>query len=142
MAAVKGVNATKYDAGAQGDNAIDQGLVNADVEVWSDEYEASSLSAGSTIDIAELPAGAKVHNIEVFHDALGGSSTIDVGDSDDTDRYTTAPKATSAVGKFESDAVDGAGYVIGTNAGDSRIQLLTAGASITGTIKSKVYFTR
>jgi len=142
MAAVKGVNSTLYDNGAQGDNAIAQGLVNADVEIWTDSYEAAVLVAGSTIDIAELPAGAKVHKIEMFTDALGASSTIDIGDSNDTDRYSLSPFDTSSAGKFDSDAVDGVAYVIGTNTGDSRIQLLTAGASISGTIKTAVHFTR
>lgn len=142
MAAVKGVNATKYDAGAQGDNAISQGLVNADVEIWTDTYEASALAAGSTIDFAELPANAKVQKIEMFTDALGASSTIDIGDADDTDRYSASPFDTSSAGKFESDTADGTGYVIGTSSNDSRLQLLTAGASITGTIKTVVYFTR
>jgi len=141
MAAVKGVNTTKFDAGPSGDNAIDQGFVNADIEVWSDSYEASALAIASTIDIAELPAGAKVHRIDVYHDALG-AATLDVGDNDDTDRYTTAAKSVASAGSFSSDAVDGAQYVIGTNTGDSRIQLLTAGAAITGTIKTAVYFTR
>lgn len=142
MTAVKGVNSTKYDAGAQGDNSIDQGLINSDIEIWSDEYEASVLVAGSTIDIGELPPGAKIHSVEIICDALGASSTIDMGDSNDTDRYSLAPFDTSSAGKFVSDTADGAGYVIGTNSGDSRLQLLTAGASISGTIKSKVYFTR
>ncbi len=142
MSAVKGVNSTKYDAGPSGDNAIDQGLVNADVEIWTDSYEASGLVVASTIDIAHLPAGAKVHKIEVAHDALDSSTTLDIGDSDDTDRYTAAAADTSSAGEFASDAVEGKGYVIGTNDGDDVIQLLTAGATINGTIKTAVYFTR
>lgn len=142
MAAVKGDNVTKYDAGPSGDNAIAQGFVNAQVEVFLDSYEASALVAGSTIDIAELPANAKVLKVEMYTDALGASSTIDIGDSDDTDRYSAAPFDTSSAGKFESDTADGHQYCVGTNSGDSRVQLLTAGASITGTIKTAVYFTR
>lgn len=139
--AVKSVNVTKFDAGPSGDNSINQGEVNAQIEVWTDEYEAAALDVASTIDIGELPANAKVQKIEMYTDALG-AATIDIGDSNDPDRYSLAPFDVSSAGKFESDAVDGAQYKIGTNTGDSRIQLLTAGAAITGTIKTIIYFTR
>lgn len=142
MATVKGVNTTKYDAGPSGDNAITHGLVNAQSEVWTDEYEASAAAAGTVIEMAELPTGAVIHKIELYTDALGGSTTIDVGDSDDTDRYSAAPFDTSTAGVFVSDTPDGALYEIGSNDGDSRLQLLTAGASITGTIKTVVTFSR
>lgn len=142
MTAVKGVRTTKYDAGGQGDNAIDKGFVNADIEVWTDEYEASALATGSTIDIAELPAGAKVLRIELITDALGSTSTIDIGDSDTTDRYSASPFDVASAGKHESDTVAGFMYVIGTNDGDSRIQLLSAVNTLTGTIKTAVYFIR
>lgn len=141
MAAVKADNVTKYDAGAQGDNAVDQGYVNSEVEVWADEYEASSLAASSTIDIAELPAGAKVQKVEVYHDDLGTGLTIDVGDSDDADRYIDGADVSSA-GKAESNLVNGAQYVIGTASGDSRVQITTLGSTATGTIKTLVWFTR
>jgi len=142
MAAVKGVNVTLFDAGGQGDNAIDQGLINTRLEVWTDSYEASALAAASTIDIAKMPEDAKVMGVDVYHDALGASTTIDVGDSDDTDRYTLSPADTSSAGKFSSDAADGHAYKVGQATGDDTIQLLTAGAAITGTIKTEVRFTR
>ncbi len=142
MAAVKGVNVTKYDAGAQGDDAIDQGFVNSQVEIWTDEYEAAALATGSTIDIANLPAGAKVMKIELYTDALGSTSTIDIGDSDDTDRYSASAFDVATAGFHESDTVDGHQYVIGTNDGDNIIQLLSAVNTLTGTIKTAVYFTR
>ena len=141
MAAVKGVNVTLHDAGGQGDNAIENGEVNIQLETWNDEYEASALASGSTIDIAKLPAGAKVQKIEIYHDALG-SATVDVGDSDDPDRYTLAPVWLSAARSFSSDTADGKGYEVGTNTGDDVIQLLVTGAVVTGTIKTSTHFTR
>ena len=139
---VKGVNTTKVDAGPSGDNVISQGYVNAKVEVWTDEYELVAVEAGSTVDIAELPANAKVLKIEMYTDALGASGTVDIGDADDTDRYSAAPFDTSTAGKFESDTLAGHQYVIGTSANDSRVQLLTAGATISGTVRTCIYFTR
>ena len=143
MSAVKGVNVTKLDTvnGPQGDEAIPQGFVNSDVEVWMDEYEAAALADASTIDIAELPEGAKVVGGEVLHDDLGTAITISVGDSDDDNRYLSAHDVASA-GRAVFNLVDGAQYVIGTNAGDSRLQILTAGGTLTGTIKTIIYFTR
>ena len=140
MTAVKGVNTTKIDAGPSGDNAISQGYVNAEVEVATELYEASALATASTIDIAELPANAKVLAIVINHDDLGTAVTLAAGDSDDPDRYITAASVAS-LGQIDTMRVDGVQYVIGTNTGDSRVQLLTSG-TITGTIKTAVYYTR
>ena len=140
MTAVKGTQMTKYDAGPSGDNAIDAGLINAKVEVMTELYEASALATASTIDIAELPANAKFIGAEIFHDDLGTSVTLAMGDSDDPDRYITASSVAS-LGHITAIRVDGAHYVIGTADGDSRVQLLTSG-TITGTIRTNVYFTR
>lgn len=140
MTAVKGVNTTKYDAGPSGDNAVPQGLVNADVEVWTDVYEASALATTSTIDVAELPAGAKVIGGHCTFDDLGTSVTLALGDSDDPDRYFLA-QSVASVGQLLIDRVEGMQYAIGSNDGDSRVQLLTSG-TITGTIKTTIYFTR
>jgi hypothetical protein len=140
MSAVKGVNVTKVDAGASGDNVIGQGLVNARVEVFTDLYEASALANASTIDVAVLPKGAKVLLVEVYFDALGSGTTLKAGDTDDDDRYIAAAATTSA-GVLRSGKVDGKGYVIGTADGDEVIQLTTADI-VTGTIRTNVYFTR
>jgi hypothetical protein len=141
MAAVKGVNVTLHDAGGQGDNAISEGYVNSTVEVWCDSYEASALASGSTIEIAELPAGAKHLSTVVTHDALGTGVTLAIGDSDTAGRYLAATAAATA-GKLESAVTDGVQYVIGTATGDGTVLLTTGGASATGTIKTIVYFTR
>lgn len=141
MAAVKGVNVTKYDAGGQGDNSVDQGLIHTQPEVWTDTYEASGLVAGSTIDVAVLPANSKVLLVEVYFDALGGSSTLQLGDTDDPNRYIVAASSATA-GKLESNLVNGKNYVIGTATGDEIVQILTAGATINGTIKTTILYTR
>jgi hypothetical protein len=140
MADVKGVRTTKYDAGPSGDNAIPQGFVNAQLEVWSDVYNASALADPSVIDIAELPEGAKVKEIFVTHGALGAGTTLDIGDGDTSDRYTSAAADTSAAGTFRSD--QGTQYQVGAADGDTRIKLFLAGGAATGQIESTVYFTR
>ena len=139
MSDVQGVNTTKYDAGTSDTTWIDQGLIKSGLKVWTDSYEAAALAAGQTIGVAQLPAGAVIHGIDLEFDALG-AATVDVGDSTDPNRYKNAVDVSSA----DSDTgilVDGAQYVIGTNAGDNDIIITTAAAAITGTIKSTVYYT-
>jgi hypothetical protein len=140
MAAVKGANMTKYDAGALGSNWIDKQDIKGTTLTQIDTYEASSLALGSTIDMAQLPTGAKIVGVNLYFDALGASSTLKVGDSNDDDRYI-ASTASSSAGRSDTLLIDGAGYATGTNSGDTRIIVTTGGASITGTVKLIVTYT-
>ena len=137
MASVKGVNFTNITADP---------IVNADSGEWSgklrvqyDTYEASSLASGSDISVARLPKGAKVYDIVVHFDALGGSTTISVGDSGAAARYIAAT-ATSSAGQMsmsQEGAIDGVGY---ENTTETDVLLTTGGGSITGTIKCYVMY--
>ena len=137
MASVKGVNFTNITADP---------IVNADSGEWSgklrvqyDTYEASSLASGSDISVARLPKGAKVYDIVVHFDALGGSTTISVGDSGAAARYIAAT-ATSSAGQMsmsQEGAIDGVGY---ENTAETDVLLTTGGGSITGTIKCYVMY--
>lgn len=51
---------------------------------------AFGAATGTTFDVFTLPPGAIVINgaVRVETAAVGSTSTIDIGDSDDTDRYT------------------------------------------------------
>jgi len=116
---------------------VADGLIITKQRVWSDEYEAAALAAG-TIVIADLPVGAKVQSVSVYHDALG-AETLAAGASTTADRYFAAVSANDVL-KNESGLVDGFNYVIGTNSGDNLILLTNSGA-ITGTIKTEVKYT-
>ena len=139
MAELYGVNVTKYDAGTGKDNWIDQGLIKSSLKIWSDVYEAAAAQIADTIVIAELPAGAVVHDILMQFDALG-AATLNCGDANTAALYKAAVDV-SAAGDDNTILVDGAQYVIGTNADDERIILTVAGAAITGTIKTAVLYT-
>ena len=139
MAELYGVNVTKYDAGTGQDNWIDQGLIKSSIKIWSDVYEAVAAQIADTIVIAELPAGAIVHGILMQFDAVG-AATLNCGDANTADLYKAAVDV-SAAGDDNTILVDGAQYVIGTNADDERIILTIAGAAITGTIKTAVLYT-
>ena len=145
MASVKGVAITNLDAVP---------AVNSDggnlspMMVWHDTYEASSLASGSDITIARIPAGATIHDVIVKADALGGSSTLTVGDSGDADRYLAAVGTWNAAGQAQSmlagstaanTAVAGLGYKV-SEATD--LKITTGGATISGTIYFWVYYTQ
>ena len=145
MASVKGVAITNLDAVP---------AVNSDggnlspMMVWHDTYEASSLASGSDITIARIPAGSTIHDVVIKADALGGSSTLKVGDSGDDDRYLAAVGTWNAAGQCQSmlagstaanTAVAGLGYKV-SDATD--LKITTGGATISGTIYFWVYYTQ
>ena len=79
-------------------------------------------------------------------DALGGSSTLKVGDSGDDDRYLAAVGTWNAAGQVQSmlggstaanTAVAGLGYKV-SSATD--LKITTGGAAITGTIYFWVHY--
>ena len=145
MASVKSSAITNLDAvpavNADGGN-------NSPMMVWHDTYEAASLGSGSDITIARIPAGATIHDVIIKADALGGSSTLKVGDSGDDDRYLAAVGTWNAAGQAQSmlagstaanTAVAGLGYKLYSQ---TDIIITTRGASITGTIYAWVYWTQ
>lgn len=132
MASVKGVNITALDDGTGKLSKIEKGKER----VFIDTYEASSLASGSDITICRLPKNSAVVDAVIYHDALGGSSTLSLGDADDVDRYITAGSSASA-GALRMNAVDGCGF---ENANGVDLIVTTGGASITGTLKVVVKY--
>tara|TARA_R100001082_G_scaffold111080_2_gene93242 strand:- start:10580 stop:11020 length:441 start_codon:yes stop_codon:yes gene_type:complete len=144
MASVKSVNITNLDASPS--VMIDSNNSSSPIMVWHDTYEASSLASGSDITIARIPAGATIHDVIVKADALGGSSTLKVGDSGDDDRYLAAVGTWNAAGQCQSmlagstaanTAVAGLGYKVSAS---TDLKITTGGATISGTIYFWVYY--
>ncbi len=137
MASVKGVNFTNITATPV--VKADSSEWHGNIRVQYDSYEASSLASGSDISVARLPKGAKVYDIIVHFDALGGSSTISVGDADSAARYIAATSTASAgqMSMSQEGAIDGVGY---EQTAETDIILTTGGASISGTIKCVVMY--
>ena len=137
MASVKGTNFTNITADPI--VKIDSGEWSGKMRVQYDTYEASSLASGSDISIARLPKGAKVYDIVVHFDALGGSTTISVGDSGAAARYIAATSTSSAgqMSMSQEGAIDGVGY---ENTAETDVLLTTGGGSISGTIKVVVMY--
>tara|TARA_R110002110_G_scaffold16926_1_gene72589 strand:- start:606 stop:1043 length:438 start_codon:yes stop_codon:yes gene_type:complete len=145
MASVKSVAITNLDAVP---SVMGDGGNLSPMMVWHDTYEASSLGSGSDITIAKIPAGATIHDVILKCDALGGSSTLKVGDAGDDDRYLAAVGTWNAAGQAQSmlagstaanTAVAGLAYKV-TDATD--IKITTGGAAITGTIYFWCYYTK
>ena len=137
MASVKGTNFTNITAAPI--VKIDSGEWSGKMRVQYDTYEASSLASGSDISVARLPKGAKVYDIVVHFDALGGATTISVGDSGAAARYIAATSTSSAgqMSMSQEGAIDGVGY---ENTAETDVLLTTGGGSITGTIKCVVMY--
>jgi len=145
MASVKSVAITSLDAVP---SVMSDGGNLSPMMVWHDSYEASSLGSGSDITIARIPAGATIHDVILKCDALGGSSTLKVGDAGDDDRYLAAVGTWNAAGQAQSmlagstaanTAVAGLGYKVSES---TDLKITTGGAAITGTIYFWVYYTQ
>jgi hypothetical protein len=145
MASVKAVNITNLDATpiVKTDSETNGGKIR----VSYDNYEASSLASGSDITIGRIPANATIMDVVLKCDALGGSSTLKVGDSGDDDRYLAAVGTWNAAGQTQSmlggstaanTAMTGLGY---RTTASTDIVITTGGATISGSIHCWVMYT-
>ena len=129
------VKSTTYAAQEAGKMALNTGIANVGLYAISTTYEASALAANDVIKLFELPIGAVVYGMDVYFDDLGTGTTLDVGDSNDVDRYIDGADTATAAGAAHITLADAIGYRIGTNAGDEVVTAKNLGASATGTIK-------
>jgi hypothetical protein len=139
MSTVYGVNYTK-NLDPVSSNITDPGELEGKVRVMTDTYEAVALALGSTIYMGKpLPVGARIIGVTLAFDALG-AATISVGDAVSPARYIAATSVASAgmIDMEEGDKVDGLlNKILSTT---NEIILTTAGAAITGTVKSIVKY--
>ena len=146
MSSVKGVNYTNITATPI--VKTDSEVQGAEIRVSYDQYEAASLASGSDITMCRVPANATVIDVILKCDALGGSSTLKVGDSGDDDRYLAAVGTWNAAGQVQSmlggstapnTAVAGMGY---RTTADTDMIITTGGATISGTLYMTVLYTQ
>ncbi len=145
MASVKGVNYTNITADPIVN--VDSEQLGGKLRVSYDTYEASSLSSGSDITIGRVPANATIIDVVLKCDALGGSSTLKVGDASDDDRYLAAVGTWNAAGQTQSmlggstaanTAMTGLAY---RTTAETDIVITTGGATISGSIHCWVMYT-
>ena len=146
MASVKGANITNIDATPM--VKVSSENAGGKLRVFHDTYEASSLASGSDITIARIPINATIHDVIIKADALGGSSTLTVGDSGDADRFLGIVGTWNVAGQSQSmlagsstgaptPPVTGLGY---RTTAETDILITTGGASISNTIYSWVIY--
>ena len=147
MASVKGVNYTNITADPIVN--VDSEQLGGKLRVSYDTYEASSLASGSDITIGRVPANATIMDVILKCDALGGSSTLKVGDSGDDDRYLAVVGTWNAAGQTQSmlggssagaptTAMGGLAY---RTTAETDIVITTGGAPISGSIHCWVKYT-
>tara|TARA_R110002072_G_scaffold2556_1_gene21431 strand:+ start:8986 stop:9429 length:444 start_codon:yes stop_codon:yes gene_type:complete len=145
MASVKSVNNTLTTATpiVQLDSEVSGGKLR----VANDSYEAASLGSGSDITMMTIPKDATIIDVILKCDALGGSSTLIVGDAADDNRYLAAVGTWNAAGQVQSmlggstaanTAMTGLGFR--TTAATDMV-ITTGGATISGSIHLTVYYT-
>ena len=153
MAAFKGANVTKYEAGGSGDNYIPDGYIKSVEKVWMDSFTFSAvLTTADTIVIAKVPPNKKITAVEVYFPALTPTAaTVQVGISGDADKFiksarvsasSTEAGALLAINKLEMNNPDGFQFVT-TAATDILFNLDTVAitAPTAGTITTIVKFT-
>ena len=145
MASVKSVNNTLTTATpiVQLDSEVSGGKLR----VANDSYEAASLGSGSDITMMTIPKDATIIDVILKCDALGGSSTLIVGDATDDNRYLAAVGTWNAAGQTQSmlggstaanTAMTGLGY---RTTAETDIVITTGGATISGSIHCWVMYT-
>ena len=140
MAILKADNYTKQE-NPTSDNIVSPGTLGGRVRVLVDEITLAAAQIADVIKFGkDLQDGAIILGIEVNNAALGGASTMNIGDADTEDRYMAAIDLNTASVKRDL-AQAGDGYKIGTNDGDNTIQGVIAGAAATGLLKIKIFYT-
>jgi|TARA_R110000803_G_scaffold34612_3_gene75463 hypothetical protein len=109
-------------------------------------YEASAVAVG-TIEMFNLPNGARILSGEVVHDALGGSTTVSVGHAAytnsagtavalDVDEFKAAAASTAiATVAIAATSALGRNTVVDADGDGLPVTVVTAGAAATGTIE-------
>jgi hypothetical protein len=145
MATTYSVQKTKWSQNSPKD-FIKPNEIHGRVRIAYALYEASSVAVG-TIEMFNLPNGARILSGELVHDALGGSTTASVGHAAyvnsagtvvalDVDEYKAAAASTgvATVGIAATSAL-GRNSVVDANEDGIPITVVTAGAAATGTIE-------
>ena len=137
MATVNGTNYAKI-IDPSSDNILSGGLNGGRVRVAVDDYTFAGSASGTVVNIAKLPAGARVLKVEIITAALGTGVTLGIGYGLSGVEFLGQTAAATA-GLLQSNLLGD--YVVGTAANDEIITVTTGGASATGKITTHVYYT-
>lgn len=147
MATYKGVNRTLKDTPNIA-SRMAPGLFDGRVKIMYDSYEADG--GETTPDIIEmgpkLPIGAKIIDVILDTDALGGNATLQVGDYETPAHFISATDHGAAALISRMDTIAGRMYEIdettpGATTTDRQIIITVGTSAITGDIKLIVLYT-
>ena len=147
MPTFKGVNRTLQDT-PNISNRMEPGLFDGRVKIMYDSYEADG--GETTPDIIEmgpkLPIGAKIIDVILDTDALGGNATLEVGDYEVPGRFIAAVDHGAAALVSRMDNIAGRMYEIdettpGATSTDRQIIITVGVSAITGSIKLVTLYT-
>lgn len=124
----------------KGSSALAEGATR----ILYDTYEASGEAIGSKILLGQkLGRSAVIHDVKVYNDALGASSTLAVyvrNNDDASEDLLATAASTSSAGIIEPVAANIANLPFQCDGNSNTILLLTAGGTVTGTIKIQVTY--
>ena len=134
MADVNGVNYAL--------DSVPSNINTGKIHVIYDTYEASSSAAGTDIIIGKLTGAARIHDVVIFNDALGGSTTLGVSLRDDAGAETVvkAAAASTSAGVQRLITADIANIPSAAIVGGAEVIVKIAGGTATGTIKAQIFY--
>lgn len=98
-------------------------------------YTLAAAQIGDIVNLCKIPNGATVIGVELVNAALGGSTTVSIGDTANSATYYLNAQATNAAGRNASAALRKA------YAADDTLKATIGGAAATGVIQLVVYMT-
>ena len=141
MADVQAVNyAATY--GATPNGKVASNVNSGRVRVLYDTYEAAGAVVGTDILIGKLTSGARIHDVVIFNDALGASTTLGVSlrDSAAVETVVKAAASTSSAGRQILVTADIANIPSPEIVGGADVIVKVAGGTATGTIKVQIFY--
>lgn len=91
-------------------------------------YEASSLAQNDIVQMIDIDAGVTVVDVQLAYDAMGGSTTLSIGDGDSATTFAAATASTSA-GRLRATGL------AKTYASGGTLQFTMGGGAGTGTVQ-------
>jgi len=124
MATVYGINAAKINNGT---GKIEKGH-NHKIRVTYDSYEASGLTVGDVIEMGDIPVGAIILDLKIYHDALGASTSLLAGIGP---VQGTSIVSTSSAGVISADLIALSGHEVLSG---EKLTVNVGAGTVTGTI--------
>lgn len=101
----------------------------------SKDYTFASFASGDVLQVAQLPAGARVTDVDIYYAALGASTTLSVGTQASATYFVNAQSSSSA-GRTRT-----AARPLDITSSNNQVLVTVGGAAATGAITVTVTYT-